>query len=194
MGFWEWIWDTSMGPPGPNGHWPLWLSLTFHLANLSMGITYLMIPVLKYAYWPYRGKGIGATQYWKIMAYLPAMALSRIIRVGEVWGPPYHLTTLVDAIAAVIAAYSFFQLQSFFRHVISLPSVAEVEGLKLQVGQLRTLRRNEQAHRALRTKSIGKRLDALQDVHADDYATLVVLAEIRELQAGIPDPEVDDAG
>jgi hypothetical protein len=176
-----------MGPPGPDGHWPVWLTLLFHASNFLLFAIYLAIPAMKWYLWPYRGSGISNKQYWQIMAYMPMMALSRLARVLELWGPPYHLTTIVDVLATATACYSIYYLVHLIGHVMTLPSYEELSRLKELVEGLKmreTIRLERQLKRDVAIEGRLAQLKTLLEGHFPKYEVLVAIESIRVLLAG----------
>lgn len=128
-GFFPWLFDRSMGPPGPSGHWPLWLTLLFHTSNFAIAAADMAVPAVILANWMYRRDGISRRAFWTVALYFPAKSLSRLARVAEFSGPTYHLTAILDTLTAVLAVYSTAQLGPFLRHLLKLPSRAQIHDL-----------------------------------------------------------------
>ena len=126
----DWLLDTSMGAPGPHGQWPLWLSATFHIANLAIAACDFAIPLIIVRLWRYRREGVTARQLWAALGFLPAVGVTRLLRAAEVFGPPYHLTALIDAAAAILSVACALRVAPFVRHVLALPSRDEIHAAK----------------------------------------------------------------
>lgn len=131
--FLDWLLDTSMGVPGPDGHWPPWLTMAFHGSNLVIALTHLAIPAIVIHGWQFRRDGVSPWAFYGVIGFLVAMAMSRLGRVLEVNGPPYHLTAILDGVAAAASVYSTFALVPLVRTVLSLPSRNEIHALNGQL-------------------------------------------------------------
>lgn len=131
----EWLLSTEMGPPGPAGDWPPWLSVLFHSSNLVIGICYLAVPAIILANWKYRRDGISGLRLWSVLAFLPAQAASRLARVFAIYGPAQRLTAILDFVAAVAAMACILNLRRKILHILRLPSRSQVHELnnRLQV-------------------------------------------------------------
>jgi hypothetical protein len=189
MGLLHWLFDTSMGPPGPAGAWPAWLSVLFHGSNAIAGACMMIVPLMVMWHLPHRQGGVSARQLWMIMVLYLAFAGCRVARVLEIHGPPYHLTTIVDCAAAVICVYSVLYLPQLLRHIMELPSLEELNEVnnalsagivEAEAGKQEAKTSNlalvillERAQGTLETLSwCDEKSRALDDIHA-------VLAEIQ---------------
>lgn len=129
----SWLLDTSMGCPGKGGHWPLYLSILFHLSNLLIASAYLAVPIQVIRLWKYKRDGVKPTVLWSVLAFMPIMSISRLIRFFEIFAQPYRLTALLDLAAAAATWYAVLCLEPLARDVLRLPSRERFHDL---VGQL----------------------------------------------------------
>lgn len=111
-----WLLDSSMGPPGPDGNWSVWLRVAFHAANLviCLGFAYATAVIVRYCL---KGAGVSTRRMALQTAWLPAMSLKALARVLEVGGPRYHLTTLLDLNTAVWVLVGIAALPGTIRRI-----------------------------------------------------------------------------
>ena len=125
-----WLFDTSMGPPGPSGHWPLWLTVVFRGSNLASGLMLVSFPLLIIGVWRNRRGGVSSFKFWLVCSFLPVLGLSRLVRACDFWGPPYHLITLVEMAVTCVIGVAFCVVRPFSQKVLYLPSRAEMHDVK----------------------------------------------------------------
>lgn len=177
-----WLLDTSMGVPGPQGHWPLWLAVTFHLSNKVAGLCLAAIPLIVARRWRFRRDGVQPRQYWQAMAFLPALAVSRLLRFIEWWGPPYHLTVLADVVSAVTLVYSVSHLPGICDHILKLPSRARMHATLGQLNVANLTLTKERAELVELNDQLQAKLDDLAHILATEGWTMekaLALAEIK---------------
>jgi len=129
MGLLYWLFDTSMGSPGPHGTWSAWLQIVYHSSNAISTLCMVIVPVIVVRHLPRRDGGVSERQLWMILAVYLAFAGCRFARVLEVAGPPYHLTTILDFIAAMVSVYSVVYMPRLLRYIMLLPSLNEINEL-----------------------------------------------------------------
>jgi hypothetical protein len=122
----NWLFDTSMGVPGWGGEWPPWLTVVFSLSNAISGGGLILIPFVVNASWRYRRDRIPAWEIQGLLAIFPVLGVSRMIRACYFWGPPYHLTTILDCSAAACSIYSLIRLPRLMNVVFKLPERGEI--------------------------------------------------------------------
>ena len=126
----EWLLDRSIGAPGPEGHWPTWLSVAFHAANLLIACGLVAIPTAVAMRWTYRRDGVSPLTFWSVLSFLPVMAVGRFLRFVAVWGPPYRLTAFLDVATAALTLYAAFRLPALLTGILRLPSREELHAAK----------------------------------------------------------------
>lgn len=124
-----WLFDTSMGPPGPHGHWPLWLTIMFRGANLVTGLMLASFPILIIGVWSRRRQGISPLKFWLMCSFLPVLGLSRLVRAFDFWGPPYHLIAIADLCAACAVAVWWLSFRPISKEILYLPSRANIHDI-----------------------------------------------------------------
>lgn len=185
----RWLFDTSMGAPGPDGRWPLWLAVAFHGANLVSGTALCLFPVVIARLWRYHRDGVTFGQFWRVMGFLPWLGLCRLARVVEAAGPPYHLTVILDALAAAHTVYSLTRLVPAVRHVLLLPSRQELhaarDAAQAALAKLWEQRLDEQ-ETFRRLQAHAARLEYLLKTEGWTAEKAAVLAELRATLSRTP--------
>ncbi|MDG3002548.1 hypothetical protein [Paludisphaera mucosa] len=180
----EWLNDTSMGPPGWSGHWPLWLSLLFHLSNLITAVLLIVIPTIVLRLWNFRLDGYHAASVLKVLAFLPAIGVSKALRIQQVWGPPSHLASIFDCLCAVVIAYSACHLPAFFKRILLLPSRDQFRKLNQELRDIMREHAKELPEMVRKNHALCSRVDHLQaqfEHLAWNDGAMRSLAEIRSL-------------
>jgi hypothetical protein len=108
---------------------PAWLVVLYHLANLAITACYLAIPSIVLYYWRYRRDGIAPAKLWMVIAFLPAQALSRLVRIDGFSGIPFCVFAVLDTLAAVVTINSVVWLRPKILHILRLPSRDELHRL-----------------------------------------------------------------
>jgi hypothetical protein len=143
-----WLLDTSMGPPGPRGHFSPSLTVAFHGSNALMSLAFLAVPLIVMRGYRHRREGISTGVLVAANVLAASMAASRFARVLEMYGPPYRLTTILDCVAAITSAYCVLKLYPVLSTILKLPSRHELHDkndlLNAEIMK-RTLREHELA-------------------------------------------------
>lgn len=168
----RWLFDSCVGCPGPDSSWPPLLAGSFYAANLTIGIAQFSIPLLVILHWQYRRDGVSPWHFWSVMMFLPIMALSRLVRIFDVYGPFYHLIVVLDVATAVLSVYSVSRLRRLILHILKLPSREDLHALKDQL-------QREAMERAIREVEILKTKDVLRAKLAEAEDRVVQLTEER---------------
>lgn len=142
---WRWLFDTSLGPPGPDTAWPVWFSLVFHGGNLVGAAALLAYVVVILRAWRFRRDGFTARQMFDVAAFLLAVALCRLARVACLLGPLNNLTAVCDLNAAAWTVYSLYHLRPVVTHVLMLRSRAAFHDVLDRLNEESLARQEEQA-------------------------------------------------
>jgi hypothetical protein len=130
LGLLRWLFDGSMGSPGLDGKWPLWLCISYHVSNFVIGAADLVIPVVIVRNWAYKREGVARSALYAVLIYFPVKAASRLVRAAQIYSSPYNAMTVLDVLTAVMSAYCTIHLQPFLRNILQLPSRAELHEVK----------------------------------------------------------------
>lgn len=190
----SWLFDKSMGSPGPAGHFPLWLSICYHGSHVVLSVVFFLIPVLVSSHWKYRRDGVSPWEYWGVMGLFLSIGGKSAARVLEVWGPPYHLVSIVDVLAAALAVASLPNIISLITHVMKLPSRGAVHDLagRLNLAMLTArVERDELADRNRYLLSVLADFETKLTNEGWTHEKSLALAEIRGmLKAGNGSKEI----
>jgi hypothetical protein len=184
----QWLFDTTMGSPGLGGRWPAWLSILFHLSNAIMAISLIAIPMIVVGMWSYRRDGFQAVRIWRILAFLPALGLSKSLRVQEIWGPPYHLTAIVDCVCAVVTTYSVCHLPALFKHILLLPSRDQFRKMNEELRSILLEKEEEMPELTDRYRTLRSEVDHLQGQFEHITWTEAAIRSMTEIRTLLVEP------
>lgn len=183
----QWLFDTSMGPPGLSGSWPPWLTWLFHTSNLLTALCHFAVLAMVLAYGRFKGEGVTTRQLVLVSAFFPIAALSRLVRVIELWGSPYHLLTVMDTATALASMVSVYFLPPLIHNVLRLPSFEEIQRLNNELTRRVIEAELGRAQVVQQNQSLTDRLTAIErslDTEGWTEEKKVALAEIRGMLAG----------
>lgn len=122
----KWLFSATASCPCPHDTWPMYVAIPFHVSNLIIGICYFSIVFIVARSWRYKNEGVSAWKFWSFASFVPAMGISRLVRVGQTWGPPYNITIILDMIACLCSLWSLINCRPLVRFILKLPSRSQL--------------------------------------------------------------------
>lgn len=184
----EWLFDRSMGLPGPGGRWPPWMTVLFHTSNFVTAMALMFIPLTIAGLMRRKRRGVRPGEWAILLSIFPALAMSRLMRFLEIYGPPYNLTTLTDTGSAIVSVWAVSKLPAVAEHIALLPSRNDIHDLREQLNGAIMERESDRMANRESIRQIRRRIDHIEialdtETWADDVRRAI--AEMRAILAEI---------